>query len=106
MWNRSISLPVRKITGQDSEGFETEPVYEYLEEIPASFTDVTRDDEVLASQKGYTADQNITIMACNYNGAAFLIDESDGSIYDIKRTFRKDRAMLLTMTCQRRECSG
>lgn len=103
MWDRSISLPVRKISGQDSAGFETDVVYEYICGIPASFTDTTRDDEILAAQKGYTADQNVEIMACNYSGASFLVDESDGCIYDIRRTFRKDKSMLLTLTCERRQ---
>ena len=106
MWNRSISLPSGKMESQDGEGFAVDTAYEYIRGIPASFMDVTRDDEILASQKGYTADQTITIMACNYNGAEFVVDESDGSIYDIKRTFRKDKSMLLSLTCQRRERGG
>ena len=105
MWTKSISLPARKIQEQDSEGFaHTE--YEYISGIPASFLDATRDDEILAAQKGYSADQSVEIMACNYNGASFLIDEENGQVYDIQRTFRKDKGMTMVLTCQRRECHG
>lgn len=105
MWNKSISLPVRKIRVQDSEGIVREQ-YEYMENIPAEFTDTSRNDEILASQKNYTADVNVEIMACNYNGAAFLIDEEDRHIYDIKRTFKKNKSMKIVLTCERREGGG
>lgn len=103
MWNKSISLPAKRIRHQDSEGL-AEDTYEFIKDIPANFTDTTREDEVLAAQKGYTADQNVEIMHCNYNGASFLVDDSDGQIYDIKRTYHKDKAMTLVMTCERRQC--
>lgn len=105
MWNKSISLPVERHGQQDSAGFE-QVGYDYITGIPASFKDVGREEEILAAQKGYTADHNIDIMACNYNGASFLLDESDGCRYDIHRTFRKDKGMLITLTCGRRECDG
>lgn len=103
MWNGSIALPRRKYENQDKDGFSQEESYEWEYGIPASFTDVTRDDEVLAAQKGYSADQNIEIMECNYQGESFLLDESHEVIYDIRRTFRKDKSMVLIMTCERRE---
>ena len=59
--------------------------------IPADFRDSTRDDEVLAKQNGYTADQIVEIVACNYSGESFLVDESTGDIYDIKRRFQKNK---------------
>ena len=55
------------------------------------YQDATRNDEILASQKGYSADQNIETMACNYRGERMLKDESDGSLYDVKRTYKKDK---------------
>lgn len=103
MWNASIKLPVGKEEGRDKDSFPTGTTYSFLENIPASFTDVTRNDEILASQKGYTADQNIEIMACNYSGQAFLVDEATGDTYDIRRTHRKDRSMKIVLTCERRE---
>ena len=85
MKNSSISLPVKFEESQDSEGFIIkEPTL--LKGIPASFTDATRNDEILAERKGYTVDQNIEITACNYHGEKWLIDESTGDIYDIRRS--------------------
>lgn len=105
MQNKSISLPVRKVRTQDSEGITYE-YYEYMGNIPADFSDTSRNDEILAAQKDYTADVNIEIMACNYNGATFLIDEENGNVYDIKRTFKKNKSMKIVLTCERRECGG
>ena len=90
MWNGSIAFPRRKYEDQDKDGFPQEESYEWEHGIPASFADVTRNDEVLAAQKGYSADQNIEF------------DESREVIYDIRRTFRKDKSMVLVLTCERR----
>lgn len=103
MWNGSIRLPVSKSGNVNKNGFVSDPVYEFLAGIPANFTDVTRNDEILASQNGYTADQNIEIMACNYTGQSFLEDEANGQQYDIRRTYRKDKSMSVVLTCERRE---
>lgn len=105
MWNGSVRLIRHKQNGQNANGFaETVPVYS--ESIPASIADVTRNDEVLASQKGYTADRNIEIMACNYHGERQLMDEADGRIYDIRRTYKNHKSMKLILTCEMRDCSG
>lgn len=101
MWNRSISLPIKE-HAESPNGIDR-ITYEYLGGIPANFTDTTRDDEILGNQKGYTADQNIELMECNYNGQSFLVDEATGDCYDIKRTFRKDRSMTVVLTCEKRE---
>lgn len=105
MWNNSIKLPKSKSTEVDEDGFETEE-YVYLEKIPANFTDVTRNDVLVAMQAGYTANQNIEIMKCNYGGQSFLVDESTGDVYDIRRTFAKDKSMLINLTCERRSANG
>lgn len=102
MWNKSISLPLRKLDGsQDEEGFSN-PAHEYLGGVPANFTDVTRNDEILAYQKGYTADQNVEIMACNYMGQPWMVDEETGDVYDIRRTYHRDKANVIVLTCERR----
>ena len=102
MWNKSISLPLRKLDGsQDEEGISN-PVHEYLGGVPANFTDVTRNDEILAYQKGYTADQNVEIMACNYMGQPWLVDEETWDVYDIRRTYHRDKANVIVLTCERR----
>lgn len=102
MWNSSIKLPrdVEKTT--DADGFEIE-TQAYLEGIPANFTDVTRNDEILANQAGYSADQVVEIAACNYCGENYLVDEADGTQYDIKRTFKRDKSMTVVLTCERRQ---
>lgn len=102
MWNSSISLPIEKKESQDAEGFPSK-TYGYITEIPASFTDVTRNDEILASKKGYTVDQNIEIAKCNYSHQTWLIDEATGDIYDIRRTYSKDKSMILILSCERRQ---
>lgn len=103
MWNHSISLPLKKQVVEDDDGFPIETTYEYMGGIPANFTDMTRADELLANQLGYSADQNIEIMVCNYSGQSFLVDEATGELYDIKRTFRKDKSGTVVLTAQRRE---
>lgn len=102
MWNNSISLPRKRKGVQDRDGFvATETIYE--RNIPASFTDVTRHDEILAAQKGYAVSQNVEIMECNYNGEEYLIDESTGDIMHIRRVFRKDKSMKVVLSCERRQ---
>lgn len=102
MWNGSIKLLSRDTRSQDKDGFlHTDMLY--TESIPADFKDVTRNDEILAAQKGYTANQNIEIMSCNYHGEKCLVDESDHTLYDVKRIFRKDKSMRVTLTCERRQ---
>ena len=89
------------------------------EKITALYERLSRDDEMVgdsnsivnqkkmledyAKQNGYTADQVVEIMACNYSGESFLVDESTGDIYDIKRRFQKNKSMKVQLTCQMRE---
>ena len=89
------------------------------EKITALYERLSRDDEMVgdsnsivnqkkmledyAKQNGYTADQIVEIMACNYSGESFLVDESTGDIYDIKRRFQKNKSMKVQLICQMRE---
>ncbi len=100
MQRGSIAFPRKKLKTQNKNGFETETVYDWEGGIPAEFYDVTRNDEILAAQKGYTVSQNIETMACNYHGEAFLYDETSRYYYDIKRTFRSGLKIILS--CERR----
>ena len=102
MWNRSIKIPTGKTVTTDSEGFETEAVT-FLENVPASFKDATRSDVLLGKQAGYDVDMVIEIMACAYNGASYVVDESDGTVYDVQRSYRKDKTMTVQLTATRRE---
>lgn len=102
MRNESIRFIRKETRKQNKNGFLEEGEI-YTESIPARFTDVTRNDEILAAQKGYTANQNVEVMECNYNGEESLLNEADNSIYDIRRTYRKDKAMKIILTCERRQ---
>lgn len=101
MWNGSIKLQRTVENATDSDGYPIEKV-SYLENVQANFGDLTRDDEILANQKGYTVDQDIEIMQCNYNGEAVVIDELNGNIYDVKRTFHKNKKKTIHLICKRR----
>ncbi len=98
---KSIKLLAERRVTEDSDGF---PTYEdiYITGIAADFTDTKRADEMLANQMGYTVDQVIEIMACNYNSQSEVIDESDGTVYEVKRTHRKNKSSKIELTCQRR----
>lgn len=102
MWNSSISLPVKKHTVQDSEGFPTEQ-WEFLGGIPANILDATRQDAILANQSGYEASVIVEIMTGNYNGASFFVDEATREVYDIRRTFHPDKSTMIQLTGERRE---
>lgn len=105
MWNKSIKLVTGQDIETDADGFDM--VKErFLEGIPADFKDLTRSDDLMANQLGYSADQNIEIAACNYNGEKFLYDEETGEKYEVKRTFQKDKKMNIVLTCERRERGG
>lgn len=105
MWIKSVSLPVKKIVHTDKEGFQTEN-WEYMRGIRANFKDPTRQEELLANQRGYRANIVVEIVACVYNGASFLVDEATGEIYDIKRAYCPDKSMYIQLTGERRECGG
>lgn len=102
MQNRSISFPVRKREQQDSEGFMTEQ-WDFMKGIRADFQDATRQDELLANQRGYEATVVVEIMACAYNGASFFVDEATGEIYDIKRTYKPNKSGKIQLTGERRQ---
>lgn len=105
MWNGSIKLVTGYSIKVDEDGFEKRTA-KFIEGIPADFHDTTRTDQIVGHQSGYNADQNIQIMACNYSGEQFLVDESTGIQYEIVRTYRKDKSMKIVLTCQRREFDG
>lgn len=102
MWNRSISLPTRKVTEQNENGFRKER-WEFICGIPASLKDATRQDEIVGNQSGYQASVIAELMACNYNGGSFFVDETTGDVYDIRRVFRPDKSMMVQLTGERRE---
>ena len=90
MWNGSIALPKRITEGQDKEGFSEGEFWGWEGGIPASYTDVTRSDETLAAQMGYSADRNIEIMACNYQGEHYLWTKQKGRCMTSKERSKKN----------------
>lgn len=105
MWANSVRLVSSGEPEYDDEGMET--VKETtVDGVPASFTDVTRDDIILAQQSGYQADQTIILMACNYDGQRTVIDEATGDEYLVRRIFRANKSMQVQLTCERRERGG
>lgn len=103
MWNGSIKLLRRYLKEEpDDDGFKKVTVHK-TESIPAGFMDVTRNDQILASRSGYNIDRNIEIAACNYQRQQFLEEDSTGELFEVMRTFQKDKSMMITLTCRRRE---
>lgn len=105
MWNKSVKLPLTASQTEDEDGFVTGSKT-FLEGIPANFRDVVRDEQILANQRGYTADQTIEIAECNYNGQKHLLDEENGDQYEVKRAFHADKSMNISLVCERRERGG
>lgn len=106
MWNKSVCLLTGLETGRDGEGYVSETRKTWLTGIPANFLDVTREDEILAQQYGYTASQRIEIAACNYNGEKTLLEEASGERYEVRRAFRKNKGNFVELICERREPDG
>lgn len=102
MWNKSVKFATGSITETDEDGFDV-TTESFLEHVPANFTSTTRNDEIIANQCGYSADQNIEVAACNYNGETTLYDEATGDRYEVKRTYQSNKAMNIILTCERRE---
>ena len=101
MWNHAISFSTPTVT-KTPEGIK-QTVENWGKPIRANFQDVTRDDEALANQIGYTAEQNIEIHKANYAGQSYLRDEGTGEVYDVKRTFNGNGKMTIILTCSLRE---
>lgn len=102
MYNRVIKFPKSQTIQQDKSGFQTE-TYEWIENIPACFKNTTRQDEILANQKGYAADIVVEIDSCNYTGAEFFVDMETNEEYWIRRTFAKETARTLQIIAERRD---
>jgi len=105
MWNRSIKLPIGKTTVVDADGFGTDEIT-YMDSIPADFQDLSRNATILANQNGYNAVVSVEIMDCNYDNQKFLVDEASGTIYDVRRTFRKYKGNTISLDCEVREHGG
>ena len=102
MWTTTISLPVSNSPTQDADGFRIDDK-EYLTGIPANKLDATRDDDMLASQSGYNADIVMEVDKAAYSGQSEFIDESDGVLYSVKRSFLKNKRNVIQLIGEKRQ---
>lgn len=102
MWNRTIRIPVSTIETQDDEGYPTkETTYRT---IRANFQSASRNDQIVADQKGYSADVIATVIARNLTGLprnwSQFIDTLTGDVFEVKRTYRADKSRFVELTGQ------
>ena len=104
MWNKVICLPVKKNDPTiNDNGIMMEKhmnLSVVFRQISATVPGMMR---FLRNRMVIPQDQVVEIMACNYSGESFLVDESTGEIYDIKRRYQKNKSMKVQLTCQMRE---
>lgn len=95
----SISLPSKDEISQDQDGFVTHNK-SYIKNIPARRKDTSRNDELMAHQMGYSVSCIFEIDSACYQKQGYLVDESDETIYDIKRTHKKEKSTKIELTCE------
>lgn len=95
----SISLPSKDEITQDQDGFVTHNK-SYLKGIPARKMDTTRNDELMAHQMGYSVSCVYEIDTACYQKQGYLVDESDNTTYDIKRTHKKEKSQKIELVCE------
>lgn len=98
----SISLPSKDEIVQDNDGFVTHNKT-FIKNIPARRKDTSRNDELMAHQLGYSVSCIFEIDSACYNRQGYLIDESDETTYDIKRTHKKEKSTKIELTCEVRQ---
>ena len=98
----SISLSSKDEISQDQDGFVTHNKT-YIKGIPARRKDTSRNDELMAHQLGYSVSCIFEIDSACYNRQGYLIDESDNTTYDIKRTHKKEKSNKIELTCEVRQ---
>lgn len=102
MWNRTIKIPVSSITTQDAEGYPTtQTVYRT---IRANIQSASRNDQIVADQKGYSADIIATVMTRNLLGLprnwSQFVEPLSGDVFEVKRTYRPDKSRFVELTGQ------
>ena len=100
MWTTAITF-AHTSTARDEDGFlqQTEV---WGSPVRASKEDITRQDEILASQYGYHLETNFRIQKANYGGESYLKD-AEGEVYEIKRTYTPERSNYIILACAKRE---
>lgn len=95
----SISLPSGDEISQDADGFVTHNKT-FVKNIPARRKDTSRNDELMAHQMGYSVSCIFEIDSACYQKQGYLVDESDETIYDIKRTHKKEKSNKIELVCE------
>lgn len=95
----SISLPKDDTISQDADGFVTHNKT-FVKNIPARRKDTSRNDELMAHQMGYSVSCIFEIDSACYQKQGYLVDESDETIYDIKRTHKKEKSQKIELVCE------
>lgn len=98
----SISLPSKDDIVQDNDGFVTHNKT-FIRNIPARRKDTTRNDELVAHQMGYSVSCIFEIDSACYQKQGYLVDESDNTTYDIKRTHKKEKSNKIELVCEVRQ---
>ena len=102
MWNQIIKIPVSAQTTQDAEGYPT--TVTIYRTIRASFKSATRNDQIVADQKGYSADIIAEVMQRNLYGLpsnwSQFVDVLTGDVYELKRAYKKDKGRTVELTGQ------
>lgn len=102
MWTSIIKIPVSSEVTQDAEGYPT-TVTQYRV-IPANIQSAQRGDQILAEQKGYSADIVAVVMARNLQGLpanwSTFTDSETGDVYELKRVYKQDRNRTVELTGQ------
>lgn len=102
MQNQVIELPIeyRSESSYDSQGF-WHWIVDEIRIVRANIKDVTRQDELLAKESGYTASIIVEIAKCAYNDEAQF--GYNGRYYDVKRTYAPDKSFKVQLTGELRE---
>lgn len=95
----SIRLPIKKSVERDSEGYKKENIF-WTESVPAGVRDCTDKEAVTAYQFGYDAEVIYEIDVALYKKQKFFKDDSDGVIYDVKRTVRRGNSYKIQLYVQ------
>lgn len=102
MQNQVIELPIEysSESSYDSQGF-WHGIVDETRTVRANIKDVTRQDELLAKESGYTASIIVEISKCAYNGEAQFRYQQ--RYYDVKRSYTPDKSFKVQLTGELRE---
>lgn len=97
----AVKFPIDADVEFDTSGYESQ-VYVFSEPIHANARSATRTEQVAANQMGYSVSRVFDVLADSYDGQSFLVDETDGYMYDVKRVHQKDGSRIISIEGIRR----